>query len=190
MLDGISDVPVGVCLDTAHAFEAGYDITSEAGLSETIDALDSTIGLNRVAVIHVNDSKTPFGSRVDRHEHIGKGQIGLDAFRRILTHPRLSAAPPHGRAGRAFILETPIDAPGDDRRNVRTVWDLAGIAPHQAPDAEDGFSMLRAPREPADRLKTAMPASKVASNKVSAKRPSEAAKKSKQTVKARIRKRG
>ena len=144
ILDAIEEVPVGVCIDTAHAFEAGYDITSEAGLSQTIEALDSTVGLGRVAVIHVNDSKTPFGSRVDRHEHIGKGHIGLDAFRRILTHPRLSAAAPQGRPGRAFILETPIDAPGDDRRNVRTLWELAGVDVKQAPQAENGFSMLRA----------------------------------------------
>jgi hypothetical protein len=71
-------------------------------------------------VIHMNDSKTPLGSRVDRHEHIGKGKIGLDAMGRILNHPLL--------AGRAFILETPIDKPGDDRRNVAALWKFAGIA--------------------------------------------------------------
>lgn len=143
ILDAIQDVPVGVCIDTAHAFAAGYDIGTEAGLSQMIEALDAAVGLNRVAVVHVNDSKTHFGSRVDRHEHIGKGHIGLDAFRRILTHPRLSASAPHGRPGRAFILETPIDAPGDDRRNVRAVWELAGFDVKQAPDAENGFSMFR-----------------------------------------------
>jgi deoxyribonuclease IV len=144
ILDAIQDVPTGVCIDTAHAFAAGYDVTTEAGLSQTVEVLDAAVGLNRVAVIHVNDSKTPFGSRVDRHEHIGKGHIGLDAFRRILTHPRLAAAAPHGRPGRAFILETPIDAPGDDRRNVRTLWELAGFDVKQAPAAEGGFSMFRA----------------------------------------------
>ena len=66
----------------------------------------------------MNDSKTPLGSRVDRHEHIGKGKIGLEAFARILNHPLL--------AGRAFIAETPIDKPGDDRRNVAALWKLAG----------------------------------------------------------------
>src|SRR2546428_356570 len=86
------------------------------------------------------------GSRVDRHEHIGKGKIGFEAFRRILTHPRLAADGPHGLPGRAFILETPIDAPGDDRRNVRTLWQLAGVSADQAPDAKDGFSMLRSAR--------------------------------------------
>ena len=171
ILDAITDVPVGVCIDTAHAFEAGYEITTEAGLSRTIDALDSTVGLSRVAVIHVNDSKTPFGSRVDRHENVGKGHIGLDAFRRILNHPRLSVAAPQGRPGRAFILETPIDAPGDDRRNVRTVWELAGVDAKQAPQAEDGFSMVRA----ASRLTSPQPVPSKKASSSEPKRPVKAA---------------
>jgi hypothetical protein len=96
-----------------------------------------------VFVIHVNDSKTPFGSRVDRHEHIGKGKIGLEAFERILRHPLLS---PERVAGRAFLLETPIDLPGDDRRNVAALWKLVGVAAVQAPDAEDGFSTVTVAR--------------------------------------------
>ena len=143
ILDQASELPLGVCLDTAHAFESGYEIHTDAGLAQTIADLDRIVGLGRVAVVHVNDSKTPLGSRVDRHEHIGRGKIGLDAFRRILTHPRLAAGGPAGLAGRAFILETPIDEPGDDRRNVRTVWELAGLSLQQAPQAENGFSMLR-----------------------------------------------
>jgi hypothetical protein len=71
-----------------------------------------------VHVVHTNDSKTHHGSRVDRHDHIGKGKIGLEAFARILNHPLL--------AGRAFILETPIDSPGDDKRNVAALWKLLG----------------------------------------------------------------
>jgi deoxyribonuclease IV len=147
ILDGAPELPLGVCLDTAHAFHAGYDIRSEAGLEQTIAALERTVGLSRVAVLHVNDSKTPFASRVDRHEHIGRGHIGrgkagLEAFRRILNHPSLSSNPSAGRPGRAFLLETPIDAPGDDRRNVRRLWDLAGIAVKQAPRAQNGFSMM------------------------------------------------
>src|SRR5579862_5495628 len=112
ILDQSPEVPLGVCLDTAHAFESGYEIHTAAGLEKTIADLDRTVGLGRVAVVHVNDSKTPLGSRVDRHEHIGRGQIGLDAFRRILTDPRLAAGGSSGLAGRAFILETPIDEPG------------------------------------------------------------------------------
>jgi len=145
ILDQVRELPVGVCVDTAHAFEAGYDLGTEAGLGRMLGDLDTSVGLGRVPVIHVNDSKTPLGSRVDRHEHIGKGQIGRAAFGRILTHPRLSAGGQSGLRGRAFILETPIDAPGDDRRNVRALWDLAGVPVKQAPRAENGFSMQRSP---------------------------------------------
>jgi deoxyribonuclease IV len=142
ILDETRDLPMGVCLDTAHMFEAGYEINSEKGLNRTIELIERTLGLDRVYVLHVNDSKTPLGSRVDRHEHIGRGKIGLEAFGRILNHPRLGPGP-QGLAGRAFILETPIDLPGDDRRNVRALWDLVGIGVKQAPKALDGFSMVR-----------------------------------------------
>ena len=152
IMDAAPELPLGICLDTAHAFHAGYEIHTEAGLAQTIAALDRTVGLARVAVLHVNDSKTPFASRVDRHEHIGrghfgkghfgKGKSGLEAFRRILNHPSFSASAPGGRPGRAFLLETPIDAPGDDRRNVRRLWDLVGIPVKQAPRAQNGFSMM------------------------------------------------
>jgi deoxyribonuclease IV len=143
LLAGLNDFPVDVCLDTAHLFASGYDIKSEAGLASTIGQIESTIGLERVPVMHINDSKIPLGGRVDRHEHIGKGKIGTEAFRRILTHPRLSATPPQGLAGRVFIAETPIDDPGDDRKNVSMLWDLAGLK-DIAPAAEKGFSMLTA----------------------------------------------
>ena len=142
ILDETRDLPMGVCLDTAHMFEAGYEITTEEGLQRTLEAVDRTMGLDRVYVLHLNDSKTPLGSRVDRHEHIGRGKIGLAAFGRILNHPRLGPGA-QGLAGRAFILETPIDLPGDDRRNVRTLWDLVGVDAKQTPEAEDGFSMVR-----------------------------------------------
>ncbi len=146
ILDAGADLPLGVCLDTAHTFEAGYDIATDAGLERTLDAIERTVGLSSVFVVHVNDSKTPLGSRVDRHEHIGRGEIGLEAFRRILNHPRLSADGAQGLPGRAFILETPIDRPGDDRQNVRTLWKLVGVVARQAPRAPDGFSMLRRTR--------------------------------------------
>ncbi len=142
ILDETSDLPMGVCLDTAHTYQAGYDVTTEDGLARTIDEVERTVGLHRVYVLHVNDSKTALGSRVDRHEHIGRGNIGLDAFGRILRHPRLGPGS-EGLAGRAFILETPIDLPGDDRRNVRALWDLVGIDAKLAPQAHDGFSMVR-----------------------------------------------
>jgi len=141
ILRGLNALNVGACLDTAHLFAAGYDIKSEAGLEQTIDAIDRTIGLEKVPVIHVNDSKIPLGGRVDRHENIGEGKIGEEAFARILKHPRMGTMPPEGLVGRAFVLETPIDDPGDDRRNVAKLWELAGV---QGPEAEKGFSMLTA----------------------------------------------
>ena len=112
------DLPMGACIDTAHCFEAGYAVHTQAGLDEVVKSLDSTLGLKNVRVIHANDSKTPFGSHADRHEHIGKGQIGKEGFRRIVCHPKLRAIP--------FICETPIDKPGDDRRNLRMMRTLAG----------------------------------------------------------------
>jgi deoxyribonuclease IV len=143
LIAALQDLQAGACLDTAHLFAAGYDIKTPAGLAATLGLIDRTVDLARVPVFHVNDSKVPLGARVDRHEHIGKGKIGADAFRRILTHPHLSATPPHGLPGRAFLAETPIDDPGDDRRNVAALWDLAGLK-EQAPAAVKGFSMLTA----------------------------------------------
>jgi deoxyribonuclease-4 len=103
-------VPVGACIDTCHTHVAGYDIVSEAGLYQTLLHLDATIGLSRVKVWHCNDAKAACGSKLDRHEHIGKGTIGNEPFRILLNDLRLAHA--------AFIAETPIDKPGDDRRNV------------------------------------------------------------------------
>ena len=113
-LDGI--VPVGACIDTCHTHVAGYDIVSEEGFYETLRHLDATIGLSRVNVWHCNDAKAARGSKLDRHQHIGKGTIGKEAFRRFLNDPRLAHA--------GFIAETPIDSPGDDRRNVEALKKL------------------------------------------------------------------
>jgi deoxyribonuclease-4 len=135
----LQNLDVGACLDTAHLFAAGYDIKSEAGLAETIETIDRTIGLEKVPVFHVNDSKVPLGGRVDRHEHIGEGKIGAAAFRRILQHPRFGSRTPEGLLGRAFLVETPIEDPGDDRRNVAKLWELAAV---EGPPAEKGYSML------------------------------------------------
>lgn len=143
ILHGLRDAPVAACLDTAHLFAAGYDIKSESGLAATLGQIETTIGLDNVPVIHINDSKIPLGGRVDRHDHLGHGKIGAEAFARLLKHPRLSAMPPEGLLGRAFILETPIDDPGDDRRNLAALWELAGLK-DAAPEAEKGFSMLTA----------------------------------------------
>ena len=141
ILFGLRDYMVGACLDTAHLFAAGYDLRSEAALKATLELIESTIGLDNVPVFHVNDSKIALGGKVDRHEHIGRGKIGAEAFQRILTHPRLGGMLPQGAPGRAFLAETPIDVPGDDRRNVAKLWELAGMSA-RAPAAEKRFSML------------------------------------------------
>jgi deoxyribonuclease IV len=112
----MTHLPVGFCLDTCHLLVSGYDIATEEGLKTTVAEAERILGLEHVRVIHANDSKAPLGSHVDRHEHIGEGYIGLDAFRRILTHPKLR--------NKAFILETPVDQEGDERRNLDTLKSL------------------------------------------------------------------
>ena len=109
-------VKIGFCIDTCHCLASGYNIATADGLRTTVDLLDSILGLDNIPVFHANDSKTPLGSRVDRHEHIGRGYIGEEGFRRILTHPKLR--------GKAFIAETPVDEEDDDRRNVQTLISL------------------------------------------------------------------
>jgi deoxyribonuclease-4 len=181
ILKGLSSVPSGACLDTAHLFASGYDIKSEAGLASTIGQIEGTIGLENVPVFHINDSKIPLGGRVDRHENIGKGKIGAEAFERLLRHPRLSALPPEGLVGRAFILETPIDEPGDDRKNVAAIWELAGLK-GQAPEAEKGFSMLTAAIKKIQNKTAKIEhdkkrlAAKIAANGSAAKKPATASK--------------
>jgi len=107
-----------VCLDTAHIFAAGYDIGSEARVKKTFREFDRVIGRERLAAIHLNDSKTACGSRVDRHQHIGKGQIGLDAFRFIMRDRRFKKIPK--------VLETPKGAEmREDIANLKTLRELA-----------------------------------------------------------------
>jgi len=117
-------IPIAACLDTCHTHVAGYDIVSELGLRTTLANVDSTIGLRNVPVWHCNDAKAARGSRLDRHEHIGRGEIGLEPFRRLLNDARLSHA--------AFIAETPIDTPGDDRRNVAALKRLVATRARSA----------------------------------------------------------
>ena len=109
----------GVCLDTCHIFSAGYDIRTPAGYADVIGAFDAVVGVPHLKVIHLNDSKKELGCRVDRHEHIGKGNIGLEAFRCLLADPRLKGIP--------MILETPKDDDFllSDRRNLDTLRRLA-----------------------------------------------------------------
>jgi deoxyribonuclease-4 len=109
-------VPVAACIDTCHTHVAGYDIVTQEGIYQTLQHLDASVGLNNVKVVHCNDAKATRGSKLDRHQHIGKGTIGKDAFRVLLNDLRLAHA--------AFIAETPIDQPGDDRRNVNALKKL------------------------------------------------------------------
>ena len=109
-------VPVGSCLDTCHCHVAGYDLVTQPGYEETLSKIDRTIGLLNVRVWHINDAKAAFGSKLDRHEHIGAGTIGLEPFRRLLNDRRFSHC--------AFIAETPVDHPGDDARNVQKLRSL------------------------------------------------------------------
>ena len=106
-------IPVAACLDTCHIHVAGYDIVTPEGYEDTLRQIEETIGLNNIPVWHCNDAKSAFGSKLDRHQHIGQGTIGSAAFKRLLNDPRLTHA--------AFIAETPIDAPGDDRRNINAL---------------------------------------------------------------------
>jgi deoxyribonuclease-4 len=108
-----------VCLDTAHVFAAGYDIGSESGVKKTFREFDRVIGRDRLAAIHLNDSKTPRGSRVDRHQHIGKGEIGLDAFRFIMRDRRFANIPK--------VLETPKSKElREDVANLKTLRGMIG----------------------------------------------------------------
>jgi len=114
---------VGVCLDTCHVFAAGYPLAPEAALDETLAAFDRAIGLRRLKLIHANDSKKERGSRVDRHEAIGKGKIGREAFRLLVNHPQLAGIP--------LVLETPKEGtdgkptPATDRANLALLRRLA-----------------------------------------------------------------
>ncbi len=108
---------LGVVLDTCHGFAAGYDIKHKAGLEKTLGEMEGSFGLGRLKLIHLNDSKYPLGSRRDRHEHIGKGELGRAAIKRIINHPALRDLP--------FIMETPKKNPDDDKINMSVIRHLS-----------------------------------------------------------------
>ena len=107
---------IGICLDTAHAFEAGYDLSTRKGLDDTLNKFERLIGLKNLHLLHLNDSKTPLASHSDRHWHIGKGYIGLEGFRNIVNHPLLHHLP--------GIMETPRKNLKDDLRNMKVMRSL------------------------------------------------------------------
>ena len=115
------DIPIGYCIDTCHCYVAGFDIAAQLGLKGLIARISSELDWNHIPVIHANDTKSRLGSHVDRHANIGSGHIGLEGFRRILNHPELRS--------KAFILETPVDEPGDDLRNVLALKKLVSTKP-------------------------------------------------------------
>jgi deoxyribonuclease-4 len=127
-----TDLAVGYCLDTCHLLAAGFDIASEAGLEKMVGDADRILGLENVEVVHTNDSKMPLGSHMDRHANIGEGHIGAEGFRRILAHPQLRT--------KAFILETPKESDGDDKRNVEKLKRLAQPMRHRTSGGRSGAS--------------------------------------------------
>jgi len=117
IIEGVHDHQrMGVCLDTAHTFEAGYDLSNKDGIERTLEKFDYTIGLKRLHLLHLNDSKTPLGSRKDRHWHIGEGYIGLEGFRNLVNHPLLRHLP--------GIMETPRKDTVEDLKNMKVIRSL------------------------------------------------------------------
>ncbi|HEV2438730.1 MAG TPA: deoxyribonuclease IV [bacterium] len=133
ILDAAGRSPrLGVCLDTAHLFAAGWDVRTPRGVADMVDAFDRRVGLRWLRVLHLNDSKAPLGSRLDRHENIGEGSIGRGGFRAVFGHPALRDLP--------ALIETPgFDHHGPDRRNVMTLKRLRAAAaaarPFRSPTA-------------------------------------------------------
>jgi deoxyribonuclease IV len=117
---------LGVCFDTAHAFTAGYDLREPDGLAATIETIERSVGTENVRAVHFNDSKAAYNSRVDRHWHIGLGQIGLEPLRRVARHPKLAHA--------AFLLETPVDELRDDTGNLNVLRSFVASAKDALPE--------------------------------------------------------
>jgi deoxyribonuclease-4 len=109
---------IGICFDTCHAFAAGYDLRNSKNVRETLDELNSKIGLSYLKTVHLNDSKGQLGSRLDRHEHIGLGQIGKEGMKAVLQHEVIRKIP--------IVLETPIDETRDDVGNLNEAHQLGG----------------------------------------------------------------
>lgn len=126
IIEGVHDHQrMGVCLDTAHTFEAGHDLSNKDGLDRMLESFDQTVGLKRLHLLHLNDSKTPLGSRKDRHWHIGEGYIGLEGFRTLVNHPLLRHLP--------AIMETPRKDTVEDLKNMKVIRSLVAPSPFPSP---------------------------------------------------------
>lgn len=117
LVAALDDLPVGVCFDTAHTYASGYDLSTAAGFTKTVRHIERTFGFDKLKLIHCNDSKAPLGSRVDRHQHIGLGHIGIEAFRRLTRHAEFRRLP--------FILETPVDTARGDTDNLAVIREVS-----------------------------------------------------------------
>ena len=115
ILNGIKGLDVGICIDTAHTFAAGYDMRTEDKLNKTIDEISNTIGVEQIKLFHGNDSKIGLGERKDRHEHIGKGKIGIDGFKNIIKNPLFKDI--------NMIVEIPPDKVGEDIKILKNLRD-------------------------------------------------------------------
>lgn len=107
---------IGTCFDTCHGFVAGYDMRDKSKVNHTVEAIDSTFGVNSIKVIHANDAKGELGSNLDRHEHLGLGTIGEKGFKALINHPKLKIKP--------WIIETPVDERRGDKENMAYLRDL------------------------------------------------------------------
>lgn len=117
ILDGVNQRNrVGVCFDTCHAYACGFDLSSRGGVEDTIRLFDELVGLSNLKVVHLNDSKGALGSRIDRHEHLGKGRISLEGFRSFLGYLNLERVP--------IIMETPMEAKSAEREDMRIARQL------------------------------------------------------------------
>jgi len=129
---------VGICFDTCHVFAAGYDLRTRNGYERIIDELDRHVGVENVGAFHLNDSKRPLGSRVDRHEHIGQGEIGVDGFRFLLNDARFTRIPK--------VIETPKTIETEsDRRNLRLLRSLIGTTESQSRRVSKSQRRIRRP---------------------------------------------
>lgn len=117
LLSNLPEERAGACLDTCHAFAAGYDIRGDEGVRHVLTLFEKSVGLARLGAVHLNESKGGLASHLDRHDHVGRGQLGDQTFRALLSSPLLPEEIPG-------LLETPVDAPGDDLANVQAMKKL------------------------------------------------------------------